>query len=161
LNKHHESNATRRRFLKLAGGAAVVVPFVGLSACGKQGAPAPASVPADMEPTLTPESMRSELAAEPVAPAPEPVAPPAAPAAQNTADWPRLEESDPVAAALAYKHLASEVDKAKYRQFVAGQNCANCLQWKGSDSDAWAPCGLFPGKLVDARGWCMSYVPKA
>ena len=49
-------------------------------------------------------------------------------AAWRTADAQpaRLEESDPQAAALGYRHDATKVDAKKYPTYAAGRNCANC-----------------------------------
>ena len=66
----------------------------------------------------------------------------------------RLEESDPTAVALGYKHDASKVDKAKFPKYAAGQVCANCSLYQGKPSDAWAPCAAVGGRLVAAKGWC-------
>ena len=29
-----------------------------------------------------------------------------------------------------------------------------------ADGDAWRPCQIFPGKLVNAKGWCSVWAPK-
>lgn len=76
-------------------------------------------------------------------------------------DLPHLEESDATATALGYKHDAAQVDKAKYPQYQAGHNCANCNFFQGKTGAAWGPCQLFPGKAVAAKGWCAGYAAKA
>ncbi|MEF1220553.1 high-potential iron-sulfur protein [Photobacterium damselae] len=38
--------------------------------------------------------------------------------------------------------------------------CANCALIQGKDGDEWRPCAIFPGKLVNANGWCSAYAPK-
>ncbi|MBL8242552.1 MAG: high-potential iron-sulfur protein, partial [Rhodanobacteraceae bacterium] len=38
--------------------------------------------------------------------------------------------------------------------------CANCNLVQGNDGDALRPCSIFPGKGVNAKGWCAAYVPK-
>ena len=74
-------------------------------------------------------------------------------------DLPHLAESDATATALGYKEDASKVDAAKYAQHKAGQTCANCKFFQGAG--AYAPCQLFPGKAVNAKGWCSAYVKKS
>lgn len=71
------------------------------------------------------------------------------------------EANDPTAKALQYVHdatKAARVDKAGTP--AANQNCANC-QLIQSDSGDWRPCALFPGKAVNANGWCLSWTPKS
>lgn len=143
----HDSNSSeaRRRLLKLIGGGACVLPFAGLVACsGKESAPA-------------------------ATPGPSPSAPPPEPAPQVDAEaatgapagpLPRLEETDPTAVALGYRHDVANVDTAKSPTFKAGQACSSCLQYQGAGGDAWGGCGLFPGKLVNADGWCRGFVAR-
>ncbi len=74
---------------------------------------------------------------------------------------PQLDEKDPTAQALGYKHDASKIDKAKFKQYAADQTCANCQLFQGKPSDAWAPCTMFPGKQVAGKGWCSVWMKKA
>ena len=74
---------------------------------------------------------------------------------------PHLAESDPTAKALGYVEDASKVDKTKYPTYKAGAHCATCNFFQGKASDAYAPCQIFPGKSVAAKGWCASHSPKA
>lgn len=76
-------------------------------------------------------------------------------------DMPKIEESDPVAQSLKYTHDASTVDPASRANPAADQNCANCALIQGADGDAWRPCQIFPGKLVNNAGWCSVWAPKA
>lgn len=76
-------------------------------------------------------------------------------------DMPKIEESDPVGQSLKYTHDASTVDPATRANPAAEQNCANCALVQGADGDAWRPCQIFPGKLVNANGWCSVWAPKA
>lgn len=76
-------------------------------------------------------------------------------------DMPKIEESDPVAQSLKYVHDASTVDAASRANPAADQNCANCALIQGADGDAWRPCQIFPGKSVNANGWCSVWAPKA
>jgi len=39
--------------------------------------------------------------------------------------------------------------------------CSNCALIQGNDGDEWRPCQIFPGKLVNANGWCSVWAPKA
>jgi hypothetical protein len=77
------------------------------------------------------------------------------------ADLPHLEETDPTAAALGYKHDVTQVDKARYPQFKAGEACGNCRFFQGKPGDTWGPCQLFPGKATNTKGWCAGYNAKA
>ncbi len=86
------------------------------------------------------------------------VHPGSAPQAQ---DLPQITADDPVAVALKYTHDASTVDPAMRTQPAAEQNCANCAQLQGNDGDEWRPCAIFVGKLVNSKGWCSVWVPKA
>ena len=43
---------------------------------------------------------------------------------------------------------------------VAGQGCANCNFYQGA-ATGFGPCQLFPGKAVNAKGWCSGYAKKA
>ena len=74
---------------------------------------------------------------------------------------PQIDEADPTAAALGYKHDTTKVDVAKYPNHKPTQVCANCKLVQGADADAWRPCGIFPGKTVNAKGWCAAYAAKA
>ncbi len=80
--------------------------------------------------------------------------------AQQPAALTKLDEKEPVAAALGYVADAKKVDPAKNPTFKAGQNCANCLQLQGKAGEKWRPCSIFPKKLVDADGWCRVWVKK-
>ena len=76
------------------------------------------------------------------------------------AGLPHVSPSDPVAVALSYHESAKTVEAAKFPNYKPGQMCSNCLQLTGKEGDAWRPCNLFPGKLVNAGGWCKVYVKK-
>ena len=72
-----------------------------------------------------------------------------------------VKEDDAQAKALGYVADASKVDKAKYKQFAAGQHCGSCALFQGKATDAAAACALFPGKQVAGKGWCSAYAKKA
>jgi hypothetical protein len=84
---------------------------------------------------------------------------PAKPAA-NYSGLPHVTPEDPVAIALSYHESASTVDAKKFPIYKPEQKCSNCLQLTGKAGDPWRPCNLFPGKLVNAEGWCKVYVKK-
>ncbi|WP_158885279.1 high-potential iron-sulfur protein [Rhodanobacter sp. L36] len=71
-------------------------------------------------------------------------------------DLPALTETDPTAKALGYVENGSVSGNAKHK---AGDVCSNC-QFYGGGSTGRGPCQLFPGKSVNARGWCLSHTPK-
>ena len=76
------------------------------------------------------------------------------------ADLPQVSETDPIAIGLKYKHDATQaprVDKAG--KSANEQFCSNCQFVQGEGE--WAPCSIFPGKAVNAKGWCTAWVPKA
>lgn len=67
--------------------------------------------------------------------------------------------------AFAAEQVDPESPQAKALQYVHksvkdGQNCANCVLIQGADGDAWRPCGIFPGKLVNSEGWCAAWAKK-
>ena len=74
---------------------------------------------------------------------------------------PVLDESDPQAVALGYKADNTKVDKAKYPSHTPDQMCSACQFYGGKASDASAPCQLFAGKQVMAKGWCSGFNKKA
>jgi hypothetical protein len=63
--------------------------------------------------------------------------------------------------ALAYRHDATKVDAKQYPAWAAGHVCGNCQLFQGKPSDAWGPCGVMGGKLVNAKGWCIAWARKA
>jgi High potential iron-sulfur protein len=78
----------------------------------------------------------------------------------QAAELPHLEETDPTAAALGYKHDSSKVDAAKYPAHKPAQICGGCSLVQGTDAEAWRPCGIFPGKAVANKGWCAAFAAK-
>ena len=78
----------------------------------------------------------------------------------NYSNLPHVTPTDPVAVALSYHENAKTVEAAKFPNYKPDQHCGNCLQLSGNEGDAWRPCNLFPGKLVNAGGWCKVYVKK-
>ena len=70
----------------------------------------------------------------------------------------KVEETEPKAASLGYKHDSATVDTKKFPKHAAGQKCNGCMAWLGKPSDAWAECDLMVDRLVNANGWCSSFV---
>jgi hypothetical protein len=73
----------------------------------------------------------------------------------------RLEENDPQAVALGYKHDTTKVDRAKFPKHTNDQKCTNCQLFQGKATDAWGGCPLFGAKQVAGPGWCSAWVKKA
>jgi hypothetical protein len=102
--------------------------------------------------------LKSALAGLAALPAAGLVCSAAAEAAQGAA--PHLDEKDPLAVAMGYVHDVKKVDPNKTPQFKPGSKCVNCVQLTGKEGDEWRPCNIFPGKLVNANGWCKVWVVK-
>jgi hypothetical protein len=73
------------------------------------------------------------------------------------ADGTMLSETDPAAQTLGYKQDATTVDKARFANYTAGQECGNCSLYQGKTDGASGNCALFGSKQVAAHGWCASY----
>jgi len=71
-----------------------------------------------------------------------------------------LDVNDPQAKALGYVKDAKTVDAKANPNYKPGQICANCLQAQGKAGEALLPCNIFPGKLVQAKGWCKVWVKR-
>jgi hypothetical protein len=76
-------------------------------------------------------------------------------------DMPHLAEDDAMAKSMKYTHDASTVDPSSRANPAENQTCANCALVQGEDGQQWRPCQIFPGKLVNADGWCSVWSPKA
>ena len=83
-------------------------------------------------------------------------------AAQAAAPLPKLALTDPSAVALLYVEDAAKVDRKNplAARYAPNQDCANCSQIQGKAGDAWRPCAIFPGKLVNSKGWCSVWAAK-
>ena len=73
--------------------------------------------------------------------------------------------TDPTAIALKYSEDATKADRAGAARPglpPAEQKCGVCqfMQADAGEGD-WKGCSLFPGKLVNVNGWCMSWTLKA
>ena len=84
-----------------------------------------------------------------------------------------ISEKDPLASAMQYKHDASKVGPMRTNKKAFCDNCAKynvCMDGdqgckplsaaalKKADK---APCQIFKGKDVKAKGWCLSWQAKA
>lgn len=81
--------------------------------------------------------------------------------ASYASELPQLPEDDAMAMSMKYTHDASTVDAATRTNPATDQTCANCALVQGNDGDAWRPCQIFPGKVVNAKGWCTVWAPKS
>ena len=82
-------------------------------------------------------------------------------AASAVAQPAKVDENDPVAKGIGYKHDASKVDAAKYPTYAKGKVCSNCAHYQGKAGDAWGACPIVGNKQVNANGWCTAWVKKA
>jgi len=74
---------------------------------------------------------------------------------------PKVNEKDSLAVALGYVSDVKHVNNAS-PQFKAGSTCSSCSWYQGKAGDpAGGACTFFPGKNVDANGWCRMYNKKA
>lgn len=161
---------SRREFLLVIGGAALSLPLLGCAPEEAEPPPTSDNDPSDQgtDDPVPPDQAASELGQQPdqvggqAAEQPggqEPSPPPAA-------DLPQLEESDAMAQALGYKHDAGEVDPEQFpsrgEPDSASEFCKNCVHFQvpGGGEPQWAPCTIFPGKLVNADGWCSAWAAK-
>ncbi len=73
------------------------------------------------------------------------------------AELQHLSPDDPTAKALNYHNDASEAPRADRAGTPADEQfCHNC-QFVQSQTGDWRPCQIFPGKAVNANGWCSSW----
>ena len=79
---------------------------------------------------------------------------------QETPPPVKLEESDPVAAALGYKEDTAKVDAQKYPMHKPEQKCSTCALYTGKPGEPSGPCSAFGNKIVTADGWCMAFALK-
>ena len=82
----------------------------------------------------------------------------------SDAQMPKVSEDDAQAKALGYRHDNTQVDTSAYPKKANNpdQRCSNCALYVDAQGpDGWGGCGIFPGKLVNAEGWCNVWAPKA
>lgn len=154
--------SSRRRFLKLGGGGLALIPLVNLVGCSDDSTPQAAPEKPAAETSKPAGGAQSSMPAEPAATEAPASEPSMAAGTQPAAELTRLEESEPTAVALGYKHDATQVDTSKFPRYQAGQHCAVCtlFQPDASGDPGWGACSIFPGKLVNANGWCSAFVAK-
>jgi len=73
----------------------------------------------------------------------------------------KLDEGEPQAVALGYKHDTTKVDEKKFPKHSNDQRCNNCQFFMAKPTEPWGPCPIFQSKNVSATGWCNSWVKKA
>ena len=157
----HARRAARRRFLLLIGGAALA-PLV--AACTPEEAEPPPTSDPDPRDGGTDDPVPPGQRASEHGRRPEQVGGPDEADVEQSM-LPRLEESDTMAQALGYKHDAARVDPKQFpsRAGAEGANefCRNCVHYQGLPDRPWAPCTIFPGRLVNANGWCSAWAASA
>lgn len=169
---------SRRRFLTTTGTAVALIPLVNLVGCADNGeGETEPTVDPTTEPTTAPEAPGGQPAAgasqQSTAPAAGDMAgegasqaagqsasQPAGAGQTAGGDMAKLELSDPQAQALGYVHDATQVDSGQYPTYQSGQLCSNCQLYlpDAGVEEGWGGCSIFPGKLVNADGWCSAYV---
>ena len=77
--------------------------------------------------------------------------------AHSAGERPHLTAADPTAKAMDYVEDATTSKNALYKP---GSICVSCQLYTGGTT-GYGDCQLFPGKLVNAKGWCTSYTRKA
>jgi hypothetical protein len=73
----------------------------------------------------------------------------------------KVDEGEPKATAIGYRHDSAKVDGARYPKHDAAQRCHNCLAFApDKPADEWGECDLMSDRLVHRDGWCSSYKKK-
>jgi hypothetical protein len=72
----------------------------------------------------------------------------------------KVDPNEPQAKSLGYVEDASKVDAKANPNYKSGQHCGNCLQAQVKEGEAYVPCNIFPGKLVNTNGWCKVWVKR-
>lgn len=81
-------------------------------------------------------------------------------ATEAAASLKKVDESEPKATAIGYRHDSAKVDRARYPKHQLDQRCHNCLAWgPEKPGDEWGECDLMSDRLVHRDGWCSSYKP--
>jgi hypothetical protein len=72
----------------------------------------------------------------------------------------KVDEAEPKATAIGYRHDSAKVDKARYSKHDVNHRCHNCLAFApDKPTDEWGECDLMSDRLVHRNGWCSSYKP--
>ena len=157
------ADATRRRIIRL-GFAGLGVAGAGLLGCSRPTetptpAPAPAPAPAPVTPPATESSPSTSTGATTPSAATPPNSGETPKGAVTAAMAQKVDENSPLAQSLSYKHDGNAVQNPKR---LSGQFCDNCQFYAvANEQGGWAPCPVFQGNLVAAKGWCASWVKKA
>jgi len=78
------------------------------------------------------------------------------------AELQKLDPKDPQAVSLGYTEDTTKADKKKYPNHQPSQMCSNCQFYQtAQQQDGYAPCTIFGGKGVAAKGWCSAWSKKA
>lgn len=72
----------------------------------------------------------------------------------------RVEEDEELAQQVGYTHDASQVDPEEWPDYEEGEVCATCQLYHGESGAEWGPCDIFGGRLVNAEGWCVTWVER-
>jgi hypothetical protein len=81
---------------------------------------------------------------------------------EATAGVPHLTSDDPTAKSLGYVEDAAKIDPTKEAAYKKASHCASCALYQTAQAQGgYAPCAAFPGKAVNAKGWCRAYAAKA
>jgi hypothetical protein len=75
---------------------------------------------------------------------------------ENMAGEPLVQSGDPVARAVLYYPNSGDVpaDHPLAVTHKPEQNCAQCVHVRGAAGDGARECPVFPGRRVNAAGWC-------
>ncbi|RJG04692.1 iron permease [Noviherbaspirillum cavernae] len=74
----------------------------------------------------------------------------------------KIDPKDAQAVSLAYTDETTTVDKKKFPKHDNTQTCSNCQFYQtAQEAGTIAPCTIFGGKGVAAKGWCSAWVKKA
>lgn len=175
-DKRQAQPGSRREFLLVFGGAALSLPLLG---CAPEEADPPPTSDGNPRDRGTDDPVPPDQAASELGQRPDQVGGPDSQSGQpggeqspdraqsappDAADMPKLEESDAMAQALGYKHDASDVNLEQFpsrgEPGAADEFCHNCIHYQAPPEQQWAPCTIFPGKLVNADGWCSAWAAR-
>ena len=77
------------------------------------------------------------------------------------ADLPQLTPDETAAKALSYTEDATKVDVKSEPLFKADRKCENCALFQIDQAEGdYAPCKIFPGKVVNHNGWCRAWAAR-
>lgn len=150
MSEERNRSASRRGVLQVIGAGTLLAPIFGLAGCAEDKKAPAAKSDTGSAPSKAAETTKSmaDEAKTPEKPA-------------SSAGMARLTEDDPQARSLSYVHDANDIDSAKQPRYRPGQVCRNCALYQGAAEEEWGNCSIFPGRQVNAAGWCSVYAPKA